>query len=538
MLIFVFAVFVVHVHAQAEIGQDFETIQINLERGMLLQINVEIQECQAGPLPFEEDLYISMPMRQWQRESFVDAGGQSAGQVIRVQDWYLNSGTSRVAITTRTVLIREEGTVTMTLAYLDPDLGQSIFSFNCQLGSSAIVHGYGDEDTPIDTYYTYEAVKAGNLLGRYMEAIGLYHRCSNAEDYFLPGVEFVNGFIILNLAVLDEGTPAERMVFTDTVGNSFVNGTLGFLGEDIIVYRNGSVVVRAGVYNSADQSLITWTNLECTLADSIKFISYKAETDETHPTYADIKDRALKGHYLKTTIFPDNCDVKSGPKELASVYYTVFDQMQLFEAGEIWGPLEYIGLSTYYLNSAGEFQTDVIRIFESNTVTLDYSIFAPGSTNATTAGELQCDLESGSILHSISWERSPVPSYRYLVDAIINNGAIFEIVVDFEGCQMGDFQSNSTYSAILWETYVNNARGDKGYFFGVSFAFVTNPSGGVAWDVATFKVYPSGRVDVNVHLYDFQTGEDVLPNNPGVITCQLNQGGPDGGGSVYFYPYP
>jgi hypothetical protein len=65
------------------------------------------------------------------------------------------------------------------------------------------------------------------------------------------------------------------MVFTDTVGNSFVNGTLGFLGEDIIVYRNGSVVVRAGVYNSADQSLITWTNLECTLADSIKFISYK-----------------------------------------------------------------------------------------------------------------------------------------------------------------------------------------------------------------------------------------------------------------------
>jgi hypothetical protein len=57
--------------------------------------------------------------------------------------------------------------------------------------------------------------------------------------------------------------------------------------------------------------------------------------------------------------------------------------------------------------------------------------------------------------------RSPVPSYRYLVDAIINNGAIFEIVVDFEGCQMGDFQSNSTYSAILWETYVNNARGDS-----------------------------------------------------------------------------
>ncbi len=54
-----------------------------------------------------------------------------------------------------------------------------------------------------------------------------------------------------------------------------------------------------------------------------------------------------------------------------------------------------------------------------------------------------------------------MPSYRYLVDAIINNGAIFEIVVDFEGCQMGDFQSNSTYSAILWETYVNNARGDS-----------------------------------------------------------------------------
>lgn len=39
-----------------ELEQDFETIKTNLERGMLLQINIEIQECQTGPIPFRDDL--------------------------------------------------------------------------------------------------------------------------------------------------------------------------------------------------------------------------------------------------------------------------------------------------------------------------------------------------------------------------------------------------------------------------------------------------------------------------------------------------
>jgi hypothetical protein len=78
----------------------------------------------------------------------------------------------------------------------------------------------------------------------------------------------------------------------------------------------------------------------------------------------------------------------------------------------------------------------------------------------------------------------------------------------------------------------------EGYFFGVSFALVTNPFGGAAWDVASFTVLPDRTVYVYVHLYDITTGEDVLPDNPGVLTCQLHQGGPAGEGSVYFYRYP
>ena len=101
---------------------------------------------------------------------------------------------------------------------------------------------------------------------------------------------------------------------------------------------------------------------------------------------------------------------------------------------------------------------------------------------------------------------------------------------------------NSILTAVFFKKYERitdalNRINSGGYLFGVSFALVTNPAGGVAWDVAAFTVNADGTVLVNVHLYDFETGEDVLPDNPGVINCQLNEGGPDGEGTVYFYPY-
>ena len=47
------------------------------------------------------------------------------------------------------------------------------------------------------------------------------------------------------------------------------------------------------------------------------------------------------------------------------------------------------------------------------------------------------------------------------MDAVIDEGAIFEIEIDFSGCETGDFDLASTYGGILWETYINDARGGR-----------------------------------------------------------------------------
>jgi hypothetical protein len=54
-----------------------------------------------------------------------------------------------------------------------------------------------------------------------------------------------------------------------------------------------------------------------------------------------------------------------------------------------------------------------------------------------------------------------VTRYTDLVNAIIEEGAIFEIEIDFSGCDTGEFNLASTYGGVLWETYVNDARGDR-----------------------------------------------------------------------------
>jgi hypothetical protein len=59
------------------------------------------------------------------------------------------------------------------------------------------------------------------------------------------------------------------------MGVYYVNGTVVTLGEDVVVFRNGSVLVRTGLYDNNDFSVIQSTELHCILADSMKFSSYQ-----------------------------------------------------------------------------------------------------------------------------------------------------------------------------------------------------------------------------------------------------------------------
>jgi hypothetical protein len=127
--------------------------------------------------------YITMPMRHWQRETLIDENEGTTNQIIRVEDWHFErelsntqnharapfekkkkkklpfwlivclhvpAGTDHVTVTVRTLLIEENGSVTMKLdttgANQEPE---DAYGFSCELGTSAIVHGYGDETTPM-----------------------------------------------------------------------------------------------------------------------------------------------------------------------------------------------------------------------------------------------------------------------------------------------------------------------------------------------------------------------------------------------------
>ncbi|CAG0924784.1 unnamed protein product, partial [Notodromas monacha] len=130
--------------AAQEVGS-FSEIVSSLERGIFLQINIDVEQCTAISDPFPtSNLFISMPMRLWSHQTTIDETSGQPVQVVNAEDFYLEAGSTAVDWVARNVQISEDGTALLKIyvgGVVDPS---SSFEFGCQLGSSAIVH-YVDE---------------------------------------------------------------------------------------------------------------------------------------------------------------------------------------------------------------------------------------------------------------------------------------------------------------------------------------------------------------------------------------------------------
>jgi hypothetical protein len=59
----------------------------------------------------------------------------------------------------------------------------------------------------------------------------------------------------------------------------------------------------------------------------------------------------------------------------------------------------------------------------------------------------------------------------------------------------------------------------------------------LVWEVSGLTLFEDDSIYVDLHLYDYITGTDII-TDPVVITCSLHAGGPFDEGSVYFFRYP
>jgi hypothetical protein len=243
---------------------------------------------------------------------------------------------------------------------------------------------------------------------------------------------------------------------------------------------------------------------------------------------------------MELVSFIDFCTVTEGepiqgPGEIGALR---FDEFQLFEAGGLWGDVEYIGFSSFTLDVLGDVIYDIARVYEDGNVEIEYHVLAPGAGGELSRGKLSCPLETATVFHSVGRSRAPETSYNEIIQRIREDGQIFEIEIAYDRCDTGDNQLGSVFGGIAWETYVDPSQ-DTGYFYANMFALVTqNFTGtpGPAWDASGIALLPDGTVYVDARLYDYYTGENLVADMAAEpIMCELANGP---AGSVYFYRYP
>jgi hypothetical protein len=280
--------------------------------------------------------------------------------------------------------------------------------------------------------------------------------------------------------------------------------------------------------------------LTCETGVSAQYTSYK-DRDLTLISYRTLKEATLKGHEVELVVFTDSCTVISGVAPPVSIIAHRFDQFQLFKAGELWGPEEYLSFGAFAIAPDGTGILDEINVYESNRVVFDWSRFNPGD-GTVTKGELSCPLSNGALFHVVQRDRGPSFSYFQIMRAIKNEGAIFEIEIDYSGCDVGDggVDLESLYGGIMWETYIaENAAGIDEFFVGFVFSLQTDSTPDAVaplWTTGAVVVTPDNVVQIFPRVFNLGSGEDVTPGGGPVITCELNTGGPSG--SVYFFRYP
>jgi hypothetical protein len=273
----------------------------------------------------------------------------------------------------------------------------------------------------------------------------------------------------------------------------------------------------------------------------MQFSSFRAR-DMTYLNYAQIKEATLLGHEMELVAFTQFCDVVSGdpvPDNVIAGHR--FDQFQLFKAGDIWGPRERITYSAFAITPYGMTIIDQVRVFDDNVVVFKWFRWFADGGHAN--GELSCPLGSAALFHSISRDRGPEFNYVNIMRAIKNEGAIFEMEVNYDGCQRNgsNIKLDSIYGSVVWEPYViedeNGASvGFAAPLFAAEAITLDDEPGTGIWTTGMMMVYPDNSVQIWPMVYNWN-GTDVNPfPNPNPITCTLNTGGLDG--SVYFFRYP
>jgi hypothetical protein len=525
----------------------FSEIRAVLEKGGSIVLNVDGSECESGiPFPEGEHRFITMPFRDWR---YTKRGND---EQIRGNDYFAeidNPNDFALGISARSAIIRPDGTVNYLLRTSNFATGEiGIYDFTCALGRSARVF-QRDSALAIDTYVNYNEIKSALLFGKHMEFVMFTEACEDV-DWLPPGDARHLGHKIENFAILNEAMPDEYLVFYHT--NLYANSTDDVEPLDLtwgafayVLYKNGTVIAPVGLYQPPVwQNVNTRSAAVCQTGTSIQFTTYR-DTDSTYVSYAQVKDATLKGHEMQSVVFTRYCEPVFGGAPPAGIVSHRFDQFQFFEAGDLWGPTEYLLYSAFSITPGGTGIIDEVKLYPNGTVLFDWLRWDVTTDAVTGRGELACSFDLSTLFHSVSRERGPTFSYLQAMRAIKNEGAIFELEIRFEGCTQGGAPINlqSIYGGVLWETLIREDASGIDYDF-VGLVSATRNSGVLTdtccdfglYSVATIFVRPDNSVDIYPRTYDW-AGNDLTPSpSPDPIVCKLNTGGLDG--SVYFFRYP
>lgn len=513
-------------YAQGNLNS-FSEVRDTLLEGSELQLNADSEDCDVTN--FDDRLLISMPLRQWQ---VIDTG---SAQEIRADDFYVDTQ-DPAAITwiTRTINFYDDDTVMVTLTVagsgVNGTVGQIVM--DCVLGVGAVAHKVinGNDLVDVDTY---NELKNDLVRGDHVEAVGYLSQCEGADTAFPNGNQYTVGYQIVRFDVVNDGTPDEFILFDDVAILS-ADGTEFSVGaEQVIILKDGSAAVTISIFDGELNQLQNF-GLVCNLGSSLRFTIHNRENENVYSTYPAIREATLSGHDMELVVFLGNCDVLEG--EAVNVPGTIVsarsDEFQLFKAGSMWGDQEYIAYSTWAIDVLGELYVDIVRLYEDGTLTIEYLITFPNGGGDVAAGLLSCPLQRATLFYAVPRTRAPVTDFAEIVNEIQTRGQTFEIEIDYDACDTNGVEFGSIFGGIAWETYINPSLTD-GYFYANEFTIVKqNFTGtpGPAWDAAGIAVFPDNSVVVSARLYDWYTGENLIPQTDPIL-CQLGE-------AVTFFRYP
>lgn len=510
----------------------FVEIRNFLLQGGEIAINADSEQCTVTPA-LEGPLLINMPLRHWQ---IVDS--DEAGLSIRADDFFVSTPPGdQIAFILRRLTIRPDNMVEVALS--STLNGTEPLTMDCQLGVGA--NGFaivnGDDLSHIDNY---NEIKGTLLLGSHVEAIVNFNLCENSQEVLPPGVRYTAGFQINRFTIRNEGTPEEIMGIQDDAVIAIQDGSEGISAERMILTPDGTALIDVGILSTEDLSQIRNISLTCQVGIAVDVTYHNRERDGTYDNYNEIRRATLAGHDMEVVVFLEGCDVIEGePIQATGVIASArFDGFQLFPQDSIVGnELEYIAYSSWGLNPEGNLEIDVLRVLEDNTAQIELFRVPAGSTQETDLHILSCPLGNTVLFHAVRRDRNPIDSFRRLVEAVVEDGQVFEIEINYAECNTGEVQLDSIAGGILWETYIDPDR-ESGFFFADVSAVVQQSVTGTAapgWDAADIVIFPDNTVQITPKLYDWFTGASLFPDQPPII-CELNDNLNRGGARLFRYP--